>query len=463
MSGVAVSLMCRLWRLLPERPRCWLYRSVNAVWWRSKARCWQFHDTFRDLAWRQGYRVRAVRPRRSGDAASRTVLHVTSSFDLGGTQTQIKHLCTAAPTRFHHRAAEIFPEINYLYRRGVTLDRSRYSGSALFGDWLADLIANPNWRSSQLVQIYKVYRDIQAERPAIVVGWGHEMCVTTFLAAALAGTPTIVFCIRTVNPTYGWSAPPLPELLLAAHRGMRRYVDAMIVNSTLLQQDHAAWAGIPPQIIEVCPNGITATRLPSQEEAAARARVRASYGIADGATVILNVGRFSMEKGQPSLVEANRRLRQLKGLRPFVFLMCGDGATLEEVKASAASMDNMIFAGRTDRVAEFLAAADIFVMPSDFEGMPNAMMEAMAAGLPCISTNRSGALDVARHEREALYYEPRDAAGLARHLERWLQNPAEARAFGEAAARRITEFSVDRFVERFERILDETRSAGVKA
>ncbi len=392
-----------------------------------------------------------------------TVLHVTSSFDIGGTQTQIKHLCTAARVRYGHRAVEIFPEMNYLYRRGVTLDRSRYADSALFGDWLADLIANPNRRSSQLVQIYKIYCDIQAERPAIVVGWGHEMCVTTFLAAALAGTPAIVFCIRTVNPTYGWSAPPLPELLLAAHRGMRRYVDATIVNSTLLQQDHAAWVGMPPQAIEVCPNGITPTCPPPPEAAAARASIRAAYGIADDTTVILNVGRFSMEKGQPSLIEANRRLRQQAALPPFVFLMCGDGATFDEVKASAAGMDNMIFAGRTDRVADFLAAADIFVMPSDFEGMPNAMMEAMAAGLPCVSTTRSGALDVARPDLEALYYEPRDAVRLAQHLERWLRNPAEARAFGEAAARRITEFSVDRFVERFEHILDGTRSAGVKA
>lgn len=429
-----------------------------ALRWRLGAAKWRLHDYLRDLAWRQGYRLRGSRPH-SRDVNRGTVFHVTGSFDVGGTQTQIKHLCTATPTMLTHLVTEIFPELNYLYRHDVTIDPVRYTTGGVLARVLGKMVINRNSRSSQLVQIYKLFRDFRAERPEMAVGWGHEMSVTTFLAATLARVPQIVFCIRTVNPSYGWTDPPFPSLLQRAHRTMYRKVSAVIANSTLLRRDHAAWAGMNAADIDVCANGIDVPARSAAESAAARAAIRAQYNIADDAVVIINVGRFSREKGQFSLVEANRLLVNRGAPRPFVWLLCGDGPTLEYVRARAEGhgLSNMIFAGRTLAVRDMLDASDIFVMPSDYEGMPNAMMEAMAAGLPCISANVSGALDVARSEQEALYYDPGDALQLARHLLRWLSDPAEARRFGEAAARRIAEFSVPRFVAEFEAALERAR------
>jgi glycosyltransferase involved in cell wall biosynthesis len=64
---------------------------------------------------------------------------------------------------------------------------------------------------------------------------------------------------------------------------------------------------------------------------------------------------------------------------------------------------NIIFAGKTEDIHHYLSGADIFVMPSDFEGMPNAVIEAMDYGMPCVSTNKTGALDVARDVKESLF------------------------------------------------------------
>jgi GalNAc-alpha-(1->4)-GalNAc-alpha-(1->3)-diNAcBac-PP-undecaprenol alpha-1,4-N-acetyl-D-galactosaminyltransferase len=92
-------------------------------------------------------------------------------------------------------------------------------------------------------------------------------------------------------------------------------------------------------------------------------------------------------------------------------------------------------------------------MPSDFEGMPNAMMEAMAFGLPCVSTNRSGALDIARDRREALFVDVGDEAGLADRLLELVRSPDERRRLGENARLRMAEFSVDKMIVRFNRIV----------
>lgn len=419
------------------------------------------HDRLVAVTWSWGHLFRLRRPCPVDASHGRKVVHVTGSFDLGGTQTQIKFLCTAPTTTFQHHAIEIFPEMNYLHRAGVAIDRSRYVTGGLVGRTFGRFVSNINYRSSQIVQIYKLVRDLQAERPAIAVGWGHEMCVTTFIAASIARVPHIVFCIRTVNPTYGWVSTLWAKLLRRAHKRMLPSVSLVAVNSTLLRDDHAAWVGMAPDAIAVCANGIDIQPVTPEYAAAARRRVRHELNIPDEVVVMTNVGRFSGEKGQHSLVYANRLLLARNIPQRFAWLLCGDGPTMTEVQGLAAGygMTNMTFLGRTTAVRDILCASDIFVMPSDFEGMPNAMLEAMAAGVPCVSTRHSGARDVARDGREALYYDARDAVTLAYHLLRLLEHPAEARQMGVAAARRVTDFPIDRFVRVFESSLDAALAA----
>ena len=404
-------------------------------------------------------RVAPAWRRRSSRLAAKghKILHVTASFDLGGTQTQIRNLCLAPNPRWQHDVIEIFPEANYLYRKGTAIDARRYTGRGRIGRTLGRLIVNINTRSAQLVQIYKLICDLRASDPDIVVGWGHELCVLTFIAATYCRTPHIVFCVRTFNPAFGWMYPPMERIVTRSHRAMLPQVSRVIVNSTALQHDYATWVGTEPEAIAVCANGIDIAGLPVAEAARLRAQVRDRHKIAPATIVIVHVGRFSGEKGQQSLLNANLHLRERLPGHDICFILCGDGPTMPSVQEFAAkhAMSNVIFAGRTTEVRAYLAAGDIFVMPSDFEGMPNAMMEAMAEGLPCISSDRSGALDVARDREEALYYPPRDDQALARHLERLIRDPDERRRLGSRAQARMKEFTVARFIDHFERLMDD--------
>jgi glycosyltransferase involved in cell wall biosynthesis len=388
--------------------------------------------------------------------APRKILHVTCSFDLGGTQTQIRNLCEHSSDQwFEHDTVEVFPEQNFLYRCGTAVTPERYGGSSGLGRAMRRAVAHIGVRSSQVVQIYKFVRDFRAVQPDVVIGWGHEIAMLTYVAGAIARVPHILFCIRTFNPSYGWCSPEMGALYLAAHRRMAPSLSGIIVNSTVLQKDYADWVGIDPARIMPCPNGIDPPVLDAEERTRHRAQIRERFAIPADALLLVNVGRFSAEKGQFTILAANEILRNRFPAGGFWWLLCGDGVLLPEAKAraEAAGADNVKFAGRTNEVPAVLAAADVFVMASDFEGMPNAMMEAMATGLASVSTNRTGALDIARDGIETLYCNVGAADELADRLSTLIADPAERHRLAAAAATRMQEFTIDKMAGRYNAIL----------
>lgn len=416
----------------------------------------------RALSWvcKRAAAWRSLAKPRADDRSPRIALHVTGSFDIGGTQRQIANICTA-PSRggpFTHEATEIFHEHNLLYRHDVGLDHERYTGRGPIERAFGRLTRAIDWRSTQMVQIHKLRRDFRAIKPHVVIGWGHELAMLTFVAASLERVPYIVFCIRTFDPSHEWVNRQMANLLHASHRRMYPLLSGVIVNSTLLRENYAAWLGNRGEKIRICPNGIDP---PEPADPAERARIRAGLGIPMDAVMLLNVGRFSKEKGQRTLVDANEILKKTLSGRSFFWLLIGDGPLLAELRNRVweSGVDNVLFGGRMSGVEDALRVADIFVMPSDFEGMPNAMMEAMSAGVACVSTRLSGARDVARENIETLYYEARAPEELATKLAHLIEAPDERRRLGEAAARRMKEFSTERMRQTFDSLLSEmTRS-----
>jgi len=384
------------------------------------------------------------------------IVHITCSFDLGGTQRQILNLCEYSRDKgAGHQAIEIFPEQNYLYRRDITLENGRYVKGNYISRILGKWTLNPSFRSLQMLQVYKLVRDFETLRPDIAVGWGHEVAMITFLAASIARVPGIVFCIRTFNPSLGWTA--IGPLLYKAHKKMLPYLDGIIVNSTQLQKDYSEWLNIPAEKVRVCPNGIEPTSVKPEEQRSFRTKIRKIFDIPDDVVLIINIGRFSQEKGQMLLVRAFHRLIDNCSQDKLYCMLCGDGPTQSSVEEYIHShtLSNVIIPGRIDAIHEYLSAADIFVMPSDFEGMPNAMMEAMAYALPCISTNRSGATDIARDNREALFIDVGAVDQLYEKLEYLVENPVERKRLGENARERLKDFSILKMVSTFNNHLED--------
>ncbi|MBI2266892.1 MAG: glycosyltransferase [Armatimonadetes bacterium] len=444
--------------LLKKAARRWkILRILFGLTWNFLHFLLRLFDRFSfDAICSFGYLIRKYRrPRALESGRNLKVLHVTCSFDLGGTQRQIMNLCESSKgsRKFIHETTELFPEDNFLFRKGAHLVRELYTSGGFFSRILGEIVMLAPYRSLYFLQIYKLVCDFRAIRPDFVVGWGHEIALTSFVAASIARVPRTVFCIRTFNPSY-YGLTRMYTLLKRAHKRIIPFLDGIIVNSTILQEDYSRWLGISKEGINVCPNGIDPQSLSDDNKRRYRKEIRESLGIPDSAIVVINVGRFSEEKGQMMLASAFKAVQESRGT--LYCLFCGDGPTKGKVEdyVSGNKVPNALFVGRVQDAPRYLCASDIFVMPSNIEGMPNAMMEAMTYGLPCISTNLTGALDIAREGVEALYADVGSVKQLAEKLSYLIDRPEERRRLGQNARSRIKYFSIAEMIRTFERQLE---------
>lgn len=155
---------------------------------------------------------------------------------------------------------------------------------------------------------------------------------------------------------------------------------------------------------------------------------------------ILCTGRLVGAKGQAVLLLAMAELVQRQSNIQLVFIGDGpDRRNLETLVDERGLRPFVTFAGSQnhDRVLEMLRTADLFVLPSFAEGVPVALMEAMAVGVPCISTFVGGIPELIRHERDGLLVPAGSNSELTLAIERLLVDPSERIRFRESARNRV--------------------------
>jgi glycosyltransferase involved in cell wall biosynthesis len=194
-------------------------------------------------------------------------------------------------------------------------------------------------------------------------------------------------------------------------------------------RDQLTAQGIAAERVFVRHNAVRPFVAPAAEVVRA---LRRDWDAEDGCPVLVQVGRLSLEKGHVDLIAALGLLRDL----PWRMVIVGEGHERQRIAAAAVASgvaDRVHLVGHQDEVRPYLAAADMFVMPSHSEGSPNAMLEAMAAGLPIVACAVGGIPELVEDEKTALLGPPRDVASLATCLRRVLTDFDLARKLGEAA------------------------------
>jgi len=312
-------------------------------------------------------------------------------------------------------------------------------------------------------------RDLGVETATVAKGPGVDPSLPIRLAALLRRRG--VHVVHTHNPqalVYGavggrlagavvvhskHGMNPDPARRMALRRAAAMLVDAYVAVTPKLAERARERRECHPARLHVVPNGIDTARFaPSVAE---RVTVRRELGLPEDAWIVGTVGRLSPEKNQALLVDA---MAPLLGERRRLVVV-GDGperAALEGLVASTPAARYVTVLGRRTDVERLLAAFDAFALSSRTEGLPLVLLEAMAAGLPVVSTAVGGIPDLVRHGDTGLLVPEGAREALTDALATLATNAALARALGDAGRRAILEHhSVERMAGAYGAIYEE--------
>lgn len=354
---------------------------------------------------------------------STRIAHVLSSFELGGQERVALELAAAQIRRGHDVAAVSLaplphgPLASELRSRGVTVHA---------------VPKGPGFDARLVVRLAALLRSEGID----VVHTHNPQPLAYGAAAGRLANRTIVHTKHGVNPARG------RRLWLRRIGGhlAHAYVAVSEATAGVARENREC----PSGRLVVIPNGVDLDAYRS--DPAARRAVRDELGIPHDSWLFGTVGRMSVEKDHALLVRAVGPL-----LGPNArLLVVGDGSEMEKVRAEAMPYQPwVVLTGLRRDVARVLASLDVFVLSSRSEGLPLALLEAMATGLPVVATQVGGVAEVLEHGSAGLLVPPGDEASLRRSLAALMADRGAAQELGDHARDRARHYDAKRVVDMY--------------
>ncbi len=355
----------------------------------------------------------------------RRVLHVIGQLTHGGAEFQLKGLLQ------HGTGDDTEHAVACLWRTGADdiVRPIRQAG------W--DVFFLDKHRGLDLKMIARLAALIRHWKPDVVHTWLMSAGLWGRIAAILAGRPAVVAAFRG-EEMHSWPGGKYLD------RWLDRRTDGVIVNSKRLQDVLGARLGRSPESIQLVVNGLDASRFVPEPTDPAR---RAELGLPADGLIVTMVATIRTVKNWPLFVEVARRVH---AERPDVhFVSVGGGPGLagltEHVSGLGLDEDCIRLLGKRTDVPDILVQSDLAMLTSDFEGMSNALLEGMAAGLAVVATNCSGTVEVVTPGETGFLADVGDADGLTEHVLRCVADDDLRRRLGQAGRERVlSEFSFER-------------------
>jgi len=298
-----------------------------------------------------------------------------------------------------------------------------------------------------LARVPALVRQIRTDDPAVFhahLPWRFR-CRRGLVAARLARVPAVV-------ATQQLFVAPSSRRAVLRHRFLSMAVDRYIAVSNDMARALRPLCVRADRRVTVVHNAVRADVF----EAAPDRRVEVLPEAA-GRPVVLTLARLDAQKGLEYLIGAADLLPDA------LFLIAGDGGERRRLEALARDKGlaaRVRFLGYRDDASRLLAACDVFVLPSLFEGLPVSVLEAMAAGKPVVATAIPGTDEAVLHGRTGLLVPPADPLALADAIKAILSDPTLSRRLGEAGRERVQQhFSAARMVERVMGVYEELLAA----
>lgn len=257
---------------------------------------------------------------------------------------------------------------------------------------------------------------------------------------------------RTTRERLRQSLNPFHPMILRAEKQMLRAREyrRLIALTPEVRDDLVRFYGVPAGDVEVLPNGFSPAEFNPQDRRRDREAVRGQLGIPREATVVLFVANEAGRKGLPQLLRAVSRLRD----KSLHVLAVGrfDPAPSVKVAALLGLGDRTHFHGASAQVARFYAAADVFALPTQYEAWGLVIVEAMACGLPVLTSKLAGAaVAVQEGWTGELLDDPRDETEIASKLDAVLDHRLR---LGDAEiSRSVARYAWPQILSRYEQIL----------
>ena len=354
---------------------------------------------------------------------------------LGGTETQAVELAQRLdPARYG-------VTVGCLRREGPLLDRVAARGLPIVHVDIGRGIDSP----SGALAVLRLARFLR--RGSFEILHAHDLWsnLVGMSAVVIARVPVRITSQRDLSHD-AWYGTYRRRIL----RFLQARSSVVLTNASAIRDGLIAQDRIPAEKVCVIYNGVDLTRL----QRARANREKFFPGSAGKKLVVLVGNMISDVKGHWTLISAAPAIVEAFPRTQFVFV--GDGQrrpAFEQEVAARGLSSHFLFLGRRNDVPEILASCDIAVLPSLAEGLPNAVLEYMAAGLPVVASALGGNLEVIQDGLTGLLVPPEDAGSLAAALLRLLEDEYLAELLAKAGREHVTSrFSFDRLVAETENL-----------
>ncbi len=343
------------------------------------------------------------------------------------------------------------------------LDRTRFHVSLMChpeGEWVeeAAALADAYHPIPDLVRPLSPRRDLRAFGSALRVLRGRRFDVVhthtakagviVRAAARMAGVPVVLHTPHGTVYHDCFLSPPMQRVIALVERLAARRTSYILTKSIHEAEEYVRLRIAPPSRFITLYSGLDLSRLlPSESRGRA---ARAALGIEPTAPMILYAARFAPEKNHAMFLNAFRKV--LQEAPSAVAVLAGEGPLRREIEGRGADLiaaGRLLSLGFRGDVPDLMRAADVCVSASLTEGLPLAVVEALALGRPVAATDAGGTREVVKHGGTGLLIPPGEADALAEAVLQLIRDPELARQLGERgrlAVRRL--FDVETMVSR---------------
>ena len=345
------------------------------------------------------------------------VLHFTNSMLWGGVEGHICGLLRHLSRRLFRPQLVCDPVLYERFRNAIPADID-----------ITPLALSSPGHVGSAVRFAKLLR---RERFQIV---HSHMFWSSLFASPIAWTCRVPVVVETLHGTEawrtGWKASGIIDRTTT--RFVSRYVAVCDSDARFLESKKH----VPAKKISIIYNGVDTSHFAVPNDA--RNTIRQSLAFSENDLVLIMVARFHAGKGHRVLFDA---MCQLLDIHPTVKLVCvGEGEGEPKLRALCKELGlaaRVRLVGYQDNVPEWLAAADINVLPTFYEGFPLTVLEAMASGLPTVASDVGGIPEAVENGVSGLLVPPGDSHKLAEALSMLLREPARRMQMGHAARQRL--------------------------